>query len=234
MSNSYSQILPDMNIKELSISLIIPAYNEANHIETVLSRLPDFKEVIIVDDGSQDNTGDICRNLGYTVITHQINQGKARACVTGASHASGDWCFFLDADGQLYPEDLLKLVPFCSDNDLIITQRSGKDIPPVRRMANFLMAASINVLYGTRFTDVQCGLRGIRRELLLKMELTASRYQFEIEVLMKALESKQRIAAIPIDVSYTVGSRMPFRSALNITRWFLGYAARRIRHKLFP
>jgi hypothetical protein len=127
---------------------------------------------------------------------------------------------------------LIKLVPLCPDNDSIITQRSGRDMPPVRRIANFLIAASINVLYRTKFTDVQCGLRGIKRELLLNMDLTGNRYQFEIEVLMKTLEANMRIAAIPINVSYSGGSRMPFSSARHITRWFLGYAARRIQRKL--
>lgn len=221
-----------MNIKELSISVIIPAYNEANHIEAVLSRLPDFKQVIIVDDGSQDNTGEICRNLGYTVITHNINRGKTQACITGASQASEEWCFFLDADGQLYPEDLLKMIPFCPDNDVIVGERSGKEIPPVRRIANFLMAGCINVLYKTGFTDVQSGLRGIRRKLLLDMQFTGNRYQFEIEVVMKALEAGLRIARIPIEVSYLGGSRMPFKSALGNTRWFLGYAIQYIWRKL--
>lgn len=221
-----------MNLKKLSISLIIPTYNEANHIEAVLSRLPDFKQIIIVDDGSQDNTGDICRNLGYTVITHTINLGKTQACMTGASQASEEWCFFLDGDGQLYPEDLLKMVPFCSDSDVIVGERSGKDIPPVRRIANFLMAASLNVLYKIRFTDVQSGLRGIKRNLLLQMKLTGNRYQFEIEVLMKALEARLRITTIPISVSYQGGSRMPFKSALNNTRWFLGYVIQRYRRKV--
>jgi glycosyltransferase involved in cell wall biosynthesis len=222
-----------MNIKELSVAVIIPAYNEAGHIAAVLSRLSDFKQIIIVDDGSQDNTGDICRNLGYTVITHPVNQGKTQACITGAAHATEEWCFFLDADGQLYPEDLLKMIPFCQDNDLIVGQRSLKEIPPVRKAANFLMAGCINVLYGTKFTDVQSGLRGIRRKPLLKMKFTGNRYQFEIEVLMKALEARLRIATIPIEVSYQGGSRMPFKSALGNVRWFMGYTSGYIGRKLF-
>jgi glycosyltransferase involved in cell wall biosynthesis len=223
----------DEIIKKLSIAVIIPAYNEAEHIGSVLSRLPAFKEVIIVDDGSQDNTAELCCSLGYRVITHAVNRGKGRACITGAQNTTAEWCFFLDGDGQIDPADMLKMLPYCPDHDLIIGQRSGSVIPITRRIANFLLAWSVNVIYKTKFADVQSGLRGIRREQLLKMDLTENRYQFDVEILLRSLESGLRIMTVPITVSYKIGSRMPLKSAFNITGWFISYAFKYLRRKAF-
>jgi glycosyltransferase involved in cell wall biosynthesis len=222
-----------MSLEKTPISVIIPVFNEADHISSLLSTLPDFYETIIVDDGSQDGTGDICRSMGYKVITLEKNSGKARACLTGASHATTEWCFFLDGDGQLDPQDIFKLLPFCSSHDLILGERSLSTIPFIRRGANFLATTTINKLFGTKFTDVQCGLRGIKRNQLLIMELTGRRYQFEVEVLIRALEAGLRIAAVPITVSYYGGSRMPFKSAMAIVKWLSGYTIRRLWQSAF-
>jgi len=222
-----------MNPEKTPISVIIPVFNEARNVSSFLATLPDFHEVIIVDDGSQDNTGDICRSMGYRVITHEQNMGKAQACLTGASHATTEWCFFLDGDGQLDPQDIFKMLPFCSSHDLILGERSLTTIPFIRRGANLLAATTINMLFRTKFIDVQCGLRGIKRSQLLAMELTASRYQFEVEVLIRALEAGLRIAAVTITVSYYGGSRMPLKSAMAIVKWLTGYAIRRLWRNIF-
>ncbi|USS40721.1 glycosyltransferase family 2 protein [Thermococcus aggregans] len=190
------------------ISVVIPAYNEAKRIGKVLSKIPEFvDEVIVVDDGSEDNTSEVAKNHGAEVIRLKENQGKGTAMREGIKKASGDIVVFIDADGQHNPEEIEKLVfpilkgeaDFVIGSRLIKTQ--GKR-PLIRKVSNFLSTSLIKIKLGIDVKDTQSGFRAIRREFLPEIE--SKRYEVETEVLIKAVKKGARVKEVPVERIYGI------------------------------
>ncbi|MBU7022785.1 MAG: glycosyltransferase family 2 protein [Theionarchaea archaeon] len=192
----------------MNVSLIIPAYNEAEHLPSILAAIPHVvKEVIVVDDGSTDQTADIARRNDATVVQHLVNQGKGVAMVSGITAASGDVVVFMDADLQHHPEDIERLVAPIKDGsaDLVIGVRtlgSRRDMPPQRRLTNFLGNLLVYLRIKKWISDTQSGFRAIKKEFLDKMIFKSKRYEIEIEMLVWAHRLGMRIKEEPIKVKY--------------------------------
>lgn len=195
-------------LKEKTISLIIPAYNEAKRIGTVLSKIPDFiDEIIVVDDGSKDNTSEVAKNWGAKVIRLKQNQGKGAAMKAGINKASGDIIVFMDADGQHNPKEIKKLIiPIINDEaDFVIGSRliktQGKR-PLIRKLSNFLSTFLIKLKLGIEVKDTQSGFRAIKREFLPDIE--SKRYEVETELLIKAVKKGARVKETPVERIYGI------------------------------
>jgi dolichol-phosphate mannosyltransferase len=205
-------------------SVIIPVWNEKQHIGMLLNHMPKGFEIIVVDDGSTDNTVQVVRTFGYEPLVLGANHGKGYACKAGAEQAKSDYLIFMDGDLQHDPRDLQHFAKELKRNDMVIGFRNFKATPLHRRFSNWLARVVINYITERHFHDVQCGFRAIKKSKFLELDLSNRGYEFELEMVIKAVKSGIKIKEIPISVSYhwvsshgkkiKIGSRMHFFSSL--------------------
>ena len=153
-----------------SVSIVIPAMNEADAIGAVVSRLrgaASWREIIVVDDGSMDDTAERAREAGACVIRHPYNKGNGAAVKTGIRRASGDFVLIIDADGQHPPEDAQRLAARLGEFDLVIGARAtATQATAARRAGNALLNSLASYLTGRPIPDLTSGFRGARTECL--------------------------------------------------------------------
>ncbi|MHC1605501.1 MAG: glycosyltransferase family 2 protein [Candidatus Methanofastidiosia archaeon] len=191
----------------VGVSVIIPAYNLEDKIAEVVRRCPPEYEIIVVDDGSCDNTYNIAKKTGARVYRHQKNEGKGRAMITGIPKATGDIVVFIDGDLQHRPEDIPKLVEPIQNGefDMVIGSRrigSRTKMPIIRRLSNKLTNIIIRMSTGLEISDTQSGFRAIKREYLSQMKLESRRYEIETEILVWASRLRLRVGEVHIDLVY--------------------------------
>ncbi len=215
-----------------NFAVILPAYNEGKNISSVLSKISSC-DVIVVDDGSTDNTTDITRSCGFEPLVLNKNSGKAVACMAGIENSSRDFNIFMDSDGQLNPEEIPIFVEALKGADIVIGERRMKDIPLQRRVANMFARRMVKMITGKKFNDVLCGFRGVRKGEFRKLKLKKSSYFFEAEMLIEASRKGLRIKTVPVSVSYKdassrrIGSRMPLHKSMQIALWLMKEAVKK-------
>jgi len=189
----------------------IPAYNEGKNIASILLRLKNISEHIIVcDDGSSDLTSEIAKKLGAIVVTNTKNLGYGAAIKTiflKAQEINADALVTFDADGQHKIEDIDKiLVPIKNNKaDIVIGSRFLNDkqkISKYRKIGIKTITELTNITSGTKITDSQSGFRGYNRKTLENIKLTESGMGISTEILIKAKKSNFKIIEVPIIVSY--------------------------------
>ncbi|MCX4241965.1 glycosyltransferase family 2 protein [Paraliomyxa miuraensis] len=197
---------------------IIAALDEAGAIgEVVRGCLRHVDEVVVVDDGSTDDTADRAARAGARALRNDRNRGKGASLRRAAAQARGELLVTLDGDGQDDPGDIPRLLAALHEGaDLVIGSRfAGRlepgAITPVNRMGNLALTAALNLLYGVRLSDTQAGLRAIRHTLWRSLPLRADRYEVETEVLVRALLAGARVTEVPV----TRHPRTHGRSALH-------------------
>jgi len=203
----------------MKISVVIPAYNEAERLPKVLEKIPTFvDEVIVVDDGSSDGTYKRAlefaeRDARISAVRLEKNCGKGCAMRAGVARSRGDVVVFIDADGQHKPEDIRKLVEpiIRGDADLVIGARKGdlKNRPLHRRLSNIITTRLIRLKLKQYVYDTQSGFRAYRREFLPEIE--SDRYEVETEMLLKAAKMGARIAEVPVEIIYDPDREGRFR-----------------------
>jgi len=195
----------------LRCAIVIPAYNHGAQVRKVVEKCLQFRlPVVVVDDGSTDSTPDVLASFsGITVIRHKKNQGKGVSLLTGfaAVLQLADWAITIDADGQHDPEDILSLtraVPG-GQRPLVIGRRAEmghKNVPWTslwgRRFANFWVWASC----GRWLSDSQSGFRIYPLPETLHLGTKAERFQFEVEVLVRAVWRGIPIIEAPVHAIY--------------------------------
>lgn len=150
-----------------SVSVVIPAKNEAAALAVLLPRLtalyPDY-EIIVVNDGSTDNTSDICSEAGVKEIRHAYSVGNGAAIKHGARAATGDFIVFMDGDGQHQPEDIKRLVDeLLKGYDMVVGSRAAQSQASVGRLAaNTLYNRLASWMVGHRIDDLTSGFRAVR------------------------------------------------------------------------
>ena len=168
--------------KNFKIGLLIPAFNEAENIGAVLDAVPDYVDfVLVVNDGSADNTVEVAEQHGAKVISHKKNKGVGATFNSGVKYmltTDIDVMVNMDADGQFNPDDIEKLLRPIVDNlaDFVTASRfMNKSMIPkmsgIKKWGNYRMAKLISRLTGQKFFDVSCGFRAYTREVLYKMNL---------------------------------------------------------------
>ena len=189
----------------MRVSLIIPALNEADCLGQLLTEVPvhQLHQVIVVDNGSTDDTAGVARGAGATVI-EEPRRGYGSACAAGAAAAEGDVLVFMDGDGSFVPGELVGLLkPITQDEaDLVLGarrfQNSGPDVmPPHQRFGNLLFAWLLRRRYGLALTDLG-PFRAIRRDLLLELDMQEHTYGWPLEMIIKTARARKRILEVPI------------------------------------
>jgi glycosyltransferase involved in cell wall biosynthesis len=149
-----------------TVSVVIPAYNESEAIAEVIGVLraaAPWREIIVVDDGSTDGTGDRAAAAGATIVSHPYNIGNGAAVKNGIRRATGEYILIVDADGQHPPEDALRLVEKLGAYDLVIGARSAStQATHARRAGNGLLNGLAGYLTGRDIPDLTSGFRGAR------------------------------------------------------------------------
>jgi len=195
----------------LRYAIVIPAYNHGTQVQGVVEKCLQLRlPVIVVDDGSTDSTPNVLASLsGITVIRHKKNQGKGASLLTGfaAAFRIADWVITIDADGQHDPEDILSLIQAVpgGQRPLVIGKRAGMERGNVpwtsrwgRRFANFWVWTSC----GRWLSDSQSGFRVYPLPETLHLGTKAKRYQFEVEVLVRAVWCGIPIIETPVRALY--------------------------------
>jgi glycosyltransferase involved in cell wall biosynthesis len=214
-------------MSEISVLALIPAWNEAPRIgpvvEAARARLP----VLVVDDGSHDDTVAVAEAAGATVVRHPRNQGKGVALMTGFNWAlerGYEAVITLDADGQHDPAEILKFVAAyeAGAGDLIIGRRDFSQTPFPRRYTNPIFGAWLfSWVLGARVYDSQSGYRLYSRRFLQVLDLTTTGFELEIEVIIQAVCEGVRIGWVDIRTIYGVGEVSYFHPLKDSAR-FLG------------
>jgi len=221
----------------LKLSVIVPAYNEANQIEKTILRLnrylskqPFSYEIIVVDDGSRDGTHSILKKLSETlpilkIIHNEINHGKGYAVKCGVAAAKGELIFFTDADLSTPPREIIKFTGIFNSSkaDILIGSRQVKGAqirahqPWHRRLMGRVFNVCVKILTPLRFTDTQCGFKGFRSNAARKIfsEAKETGFNFDIELLLLAMKSGFFIEEIPVVwVNYQQSKINPLKDSL--------------------
>lgn len=225
----------------VSYSVLIPAYNEAQTIESVLSKvvpLPGEKEIIVVDDGSSDGTSERVRAFGrfhpeIQFVSHPINQGKGKAIATGLRTVRNEVVVIQDADLEYDPGQIPQLLQPFNDPEvqIVFGSRFLQENPNIYRRylwGNKLITAWINWLTGGRLTDAYTGYKLFRKEVLEEMKVRSRGFEIEAELAVKVAVRRCGFLEMPIHYqprSLEEGKKIGFEDALkgfwtaSVIRW---------------
>lgn len=194
------------------ILIVIPAFNEEKRLGKLLKRISSIvslKDVLVVDDGSLDNTAIIAKRAGSRVLSQKTNQGKGIALRVGFDFAiqkGYDAVITMDADGQHDPGEIPKFLKNFkkSGGDLIIGTREQNlsEMPFMRFLVNKTTSLVTSILAGIRVHDSQSGYRFIKKPLIKKIDLKTGRFQMETELIVKAARANFSIGEVPIKTIY--------------------------------
>ena len=196
----------------LKTAAIIPAYREEQHISDVVRRTrQQLDHVVVIDDGSSDNTARCAREAGAEVIVHGQNRGKGEAIKTGLRHwldRQFIYVMILDADGQHLPEEIDRFMATAAqagDRSFFLGNRMNNltGMPFIRRVVNRYMSNRISRICRQKIPDTQCGFRMLDRQLIPELLDGSNRFDYETEMLIIASRKGYRIESVPITTVYS-------------------------------
>jgi glycosyltransferase involved in cell wall biosynthesis len=195
----------------LEISIIIPAYNEADNLAKLLGKIRTLRlpqtEIIVVDDGSTDRTADVALNAGASVVRHPYNIGNGAAVKSGIRAARGKLILLMDGDGQHQPEDIPKLLAEAENYHMIVGARSkGSKTRFHRNIAN--LAYNVLASYVTQFRvkDLTSGFRILTRfDALRFIDLLPNTFSYPTTLTLAFLRSGLTVKYVPIQTLYRSG-----------------------------
>jgi glycosyltransferase involved in cell wall biosynthesis len=192
-----------------SILALVPAWNEATRIGPIVEVTRAYLPVLVVDDGSCDDTSAVAESNGAKVVGHSQHRGKGVALMTGFAWAleqGYEAILTLDADGQHNPADIPKFLAAYEDDagDLIIGQRDFGKMPFLRSLVSPFSSWLLSVALETRIYDNQSGYRLYSRRLLETLELTTTGFELEVEVIVQAVCKGIRIGWVDIETIYGI------------------------------
>ena len=216
-----------------NISVIIPAYNEADGIgevvmdlEELLSRNNFNYEIIVVNDGSTDQTGEIARRAGVTLLEHTVNRGYGASLKDGIKSANYEDILILDADGT-YPQDAIPaLISEASHYEMVVGSRTGGSvaIPPHRRFPKWLLRKMADYLVGMKIPDLNSGLRIFKKNTALKFfNILPNGFSFTTTITVALLSNNYRVKYIPINYNKRTGKSKfrPIQDTFNLLNLIL-------------
>ena len=218
----------------LKTAAIIPAYREEQHIRDIVRRTrQQLDHVVVIDDGSSDNTAGCAREAGAEVIVHSQNRGKGEAIKTGLRHwldRQFTHVIILDADGQHLPEEIDRFIAAAAqagDHSFFLGNRMNNLIgmPFVRRVVNRYMSNRISRICRQEIPDTQCGFRMLDRQLIPELLEGGNRFDYETEMLIIASRKGYRIESVTITTVYSdeVSSIHPARDTIRFFKLMRRY-----------
>jgi len=212
-----------MDAGKYSISAFFPAFNDVGSIGKIihtmawlLPKLADSYEIVIVDDGSRDGTGELLRKLSgeypfLKVIHHGVNRGYGAALITGFANCSKDLIFYTDGDGQYDVEELpLLLQAFGDDVDVVNGYKISRSDPGYRIAAGFVYQHLMRLLFRLSIRDVDCDFRLFRRQILAGTQLRCDSGVICVEMMKRFQERGCRIVEVPIHHYHRYHGRSQF------------------------
>ena len=186
---------------------VIAAYNEERHIkEVVEAAKKHVYHVIVVNDGSRDNTTQMAKEAGAIVLDHVVNLGKGAALKTGCDFAlknQADAIVTIDADTQHNPKDIPRFLDALEGCDIVLSYRKySKAMPFVLKFGNQFINKTIKFLYGLEIRDSQCGYRAFKAGAYKKLKWKAADYSIESETIAKIGRYKLSYKELPIETVY--------------------------------
>ena len=195
------------------VSIIIPVYNEKDTFRELLKKVEEAnfagleKEIIMVDDCSNDGTTEILKELStqYKILFHEKNQGKGAAIRTAVKEATGDFVVIQDADLEYLPDDYDNLLPLLINDEADVVYGSrfknsdnSKNVILKNKIANLFLTMLTNILYGATITDMETCYKAFKREFIQGITIKSNRFDFEPEITAKIMKSKARLKEVPI------------------------------------
>ena len=223
---------------------VIPAYQDEKHIGDIVRRTRErLDHVVVVDDGSTDQTAQRAREAGAEVIIHNQNCGKGEAIKTGlgrwfaaaSSSSSGldrqiRWVSLLDSDGQHLPEEIDRFMTAAvsaARPSFFIGNRMNNlaGMPFIRRVVNHYMSSQISRVCAQKIPDTQCGFRMVDRQLIPDLLGGGDRFDYDTEVLIIASRKGYRIESVPITTVYSdqVSKIRPLRDSIRFFKLMWRY-----------
>jgi glycosyltransferase involved in cell wall biosynthesis len=212
-----------------SVSIVIPAYNEEQAIEStlvqvkaVMNRQDGEYEIIVVDDGSTDRTADLVQqHEDVRLVRHHSNRGYGAAIKTGIRQADHEWIAIIDADGTYPPEAIPSLTAETDRYDMIVGARSERDFPLIRRPAKWFIARLAEYLSDAKIPDLNSGLRVFRKDIALSyFNILPSRFSFTITITIAFLSDHYSVKFVPIPYHKRAGTSKisPIQDTLNFVQ----------------
>ena len=224
----------------MKLIIQIPCYNEAESLPETLVALPrqidgiDKIEILVIDDGSKDNTSDVARRFGvHHIVRHRTNRGLAAAFQSGISKALAEGADIIvntDADNQYEGQDIGKLVApvLAGEADIVVGDRGVRDnahFGPFKRLLQMVGSATVKKLSNTQITDAVSGFRAISRQAAQKINITSS-FSYTTEMLIQAGRKRMAIVSVPVR---TNGAIRPSRLFKSIPQFITNTGATMIR-----
>lgn len=219
------------------VYVVVPAYNEAAAVHQVVRSLrTEFANVIVIDDGSSDETALEAARAGAVVLRHVLNRGQGAALQTGIDFAlrrGAEVVVTFDADGQHRPEDVHRLVGALDDEraDVAIGSRFlalRSNVPPLRRVLLRLAAAFMRLSSGVALTDAHNGLRAMRRGAAERIRLTIDGMAHASELVDQIRRHGLKVTEVPVVIHYSEYSMRKGQSSLAAFRIAFDYLMKRL------
>jgi len=224
----------NLNFNEVpEVSIIIPAFNESSGIGYTLEQIKNIArelncEIIVVDDGSTDNTCSIAESYGIRVIKHSHNKGYGAALKTGIRNSLYEIICITDADGT-YPNDSIPLLIqeiIKGRNDMVVGVRTGEQVtmPKARRLVKWILRKLANFVSGERIPDLNSGLRAFKKEAVLNfIKILPDGFSFTTTITLGMLVNGYSVKYIPINYNLRKGRSKikPIRDTLNFIQLIL-------------
>lgn len=217
-----------MSASTLSISVLIPAFNEEESlvktVEAIRAQMAGTgaHEIIVIDDGSSDRTGELARTLPVKLISHEMNMGYGASLKDGLREARFDYILIADADGTYPLEDIPRLLEAAGDNAMVVGARTGAvvQVPMLRRPGKWLITRLAEYLSSRKIPDLNSGFRIFRRDAALRfIQLYPDGFSFTTTITLAMLTNHYKVHYVPINYHRRVGksSIKPLRDFTNFT-----------------
>src|SRR5947208_14084916 len=238
MTSRSNRIARRLGCAAMPVSFLVPAYNEAATIVDVLDAVGALeldKQIVVVDDGSTDGTGDLAERWGdgrdALVLVRQVNRGKGAAVRAAIPHVDGDIAVIQDADLEYDPADVPALIEPIKRGvaDVVFGSRLSGGRPQRaylfwHLLGNRFLSLLTNVLYNTTLSDMETGYKAFRTDVLRALELRQDDFAIEPEITAKVCKRKLRVYELPIAYygrTYAEGKKITWRDGFKAIRVLL-------------
>ena len=212
-----------------SLSIIVPAYNEEKAIGATITKLKAMNrdyEIIVVDDGSTDNTYQIAKERGVKIIRHPYNKGYGAALKTGIREASTRLVLFIDADNQHNTDDIPELVKYTDAYDMVVGARTGSsDISLVRRFGKKVFSALANYLMEMKIPDLNSGFRVAKKDVVMELiNILPNEFSFTTTLTLAMIKEGYSVKYVPVKAFWRTGKSKvrPFRDGFRFILLIVG------------